>query len=130
MRSRGSHTSCSEATDRGTGEGEGEWCVDVAPLAISYDGPHSAAEMELLCKNTGVMGGEPGRVLQSPPASTSEKTSSSQPCLTAGNATICGFAKKTPWPSTGVGWMPHVVGGVDAELKDPEDADSVGVAGK
>ena len=85
--------------------------------------------MELLCKKTGVIGGEPGRVLQSPPANTSEKTSSSQPCLTAGYATICGFAKKTPCPSTGVGWMPHVVGGVEAELNEPEDAESVGVAG-
>lgn len=113
------------------GDVHGECCSKVAPLAISYA---AAAAWELsalmeLCKNTGVMGGEPGRVLQSPPANTSKCTSSSQPCLMAGYADIGGFAKNTPCPSTGVGWRPQVDGGVEAELNEPEVAECVGVAG-
>jgi hypothetical protein len=68
------------------------------------------------------MGGEP---VQSPPARTSEKTSSSQPSLTAGKADIMGLLKNTPLMGAAI--MPEA--GVSTVLKLP-DAESVGVAGK
>jgi hypothetical protein len=74
-------------------------------------------------RNTGVIGGEP---VQSPPARTSEKTSSSQPSLTAGKEAIMGLLKKTPF--IGADNMP-LAGGLSTVLKLP-DAESVGVAGK
>lgn len=74
--------------------------------------------------NTGVIGGEPGRI-QSLAARTSEKTSSSQPSLTTGKAAKPGLGAMIAL--TGVGRISE--GGLLAELKLPA-ADSVGVAGK
>jgi len=118
LRFLGSQTSFSETTDLGTGEGEGEklWAV---PAERWYD---PSTELEPVWRNTGVMGGEP---VQSPPARTSEKTSSSQPSLTAGKEAIIGLLKYTAF--IGAAIMPDA--GLSAVLKLP-DAERVGVLGK
>lgn len=118
LRFLGSQTSFSEMTDLGTGEGEGEkrWAW---PAERWYE---PSTELEPDWRNTGVIGGEP---VQSPPARTSEKTSSSQPSLTAGKAAIMGLLKYMPFMGAAI--KPDA--GLSTVLKLP-DAESVGVAGK
>jgi len=77
-------------------------------------------------RKTGVIGGEPGRVVQSPPAKTSENTSSSQPSFTAEKDVRVGLGINIPL--TGVGSMSTDDGGLDTELKEPA-VERVGVAG-
>jgi len=119
VRFRGSQKSksCSEMTDRGYGDGDGESeGQDVAdrsslalPLLISEFG----------WKKTGVMGGDPHRA-QSPPARFSDWTSPWQPSFTPSNAPS---PKNTVF--TGVGRMSQL----DGLLMALPEADKGGVDG-